>query len=183
MELGTISILVQLLLIFVLVAVFAGLRRLRIRRERRTLPGAAPAPAPASSPPWPMVRAMSAAVPPAAPVLSELPTPTWHAPVVAPNLVSEELLPGCFADTCADWAQIPPASAKAPDTRFSLADWSAPTDHVALDTTVDPASLDWALEAQVDLPRAPYPAAVRGASRAGGAPMSCTIAPQERQCA
>lgn len=132
MELGTISILVQLMLIFVVVVVFAGLRRLRIRREQRdVMPGAAPS----SSPPWPAVRTMS--------------------------------------------PSLPLASAKVPDTRFSLADWSAPTDRVALDTTVDPASLDWALEARVDLPRAPCPAA----ARAGGAPMSCTIAPQERQCA
>lgn len=176
MELGTISILVQLLLIFVLVAVFAGLRRLRIRRERRnTTPGAAPS----TTAPWPSARTPSPAALPAAPVLTELPLSVRRAPVAAPSLVSEELLPGCFADTCADWAQMPPAPAKAPDTRFSLADWSAPTDHVALDTTVDPATLDWALEVRVEPPRAPRPLA----SRAVGAPMSCTIAPQVHQCA
>lgn len=172
MELGTISILVQLLLIFVLVIVFTGLRRLRIRREQRdTTPGTSP---------WPSARTAAPAVPPA-PVLTELPVAVRRAPLQqGPNSrVSEELLPGCFADTCADWAQVASAPARAPDTRFSLADWSAPTDHVALDTSVDPATLDWALDVRVEPPHVPRPAA----TRAGGAPMSCTIARQVHPCA
>ena len=97
--------------------------------------------------------------------------------------MSEELLPPCFADTCADWAQVDPVPGQVPgqvpDTRFSLADWSAPTDRVALDSALDSAGLDWALEARVESPRATRPVPVR----TGGAPMSCTIAPQVHQCA
>lgn len=176
MELGTISILVQLLLIFVLVALFAGRRRMRIRRQQRdATPGAA---LPVATP-WPSVRSAAPAVVPA-PVLAELPVAMRRAPTQeASNLVSEELLPPCFADTCADWAPVERVSDKAPNTRFSLADWSAPTDHVALDVTPDPASLDWALETRVEPPRTPRP----GPSRAGGVSLSCTIAPQVRQCA
>lgn len=175
MELGTISILVQLLLIFVLVIVFTGLRRLRIRREQRdTTPGAVPLATAAS----PSTRTTAQAAP-AVPALAELPAAVRRAPPpAAPHLVSEELLPGCFTDTCADWAQVASAPARLPDTRFSLADWSAPTDHVALDTTVDPATLDWALEVRVEPPHVPRPAA----TRAGGAPMSCTIARQVHPC-
>lgn len=180
MELGTASILVQLLLIFVLVALFAGRRRIRLHRERRdTTPGAA---TPAATP-WPSMRSAAPAVPPA-PVLVELPVAMRRAPVQGvSSRVSEELLPPCFADTCADWAQVDPVPGKVPgqvpDTRFSLADWSAPTDRVALDSALDSAGLDWALEARVESPRATRPVPVR----TGGAPMSCTIAPQVHQCA
>ncbi|MDZ7858550.1 hypothetical protein [Sphaerotilus sp.] len=176
MELGTISILVQLLLIFALVAVFTGLRRMRIRREQRdTTPGAAPGLSAHTAAP--------AAPPAPAPVLTELPVAGRRAPHPqgVSSHVSEELLPACFADTCADWAQVASAPARAPDTRFSLADWSAPTDHVALDTSVDPATLDWALDARVEPPRVPRPVADPGGrrsdvlhNRAAGAPMHLT---------
>ena len=118
MELGTVSILVQLLLIFALVAVFAGHRHLKARRERlRSHPSAWPAPAEAQT--QPQVHAA-----PPAPVAR----PVLLAPEPDNRLVSEELLPACFADTCADWAHIEGdgRSAGSPmPTRFSLADWSA----------------------------------------------------------
>jgi hypothetical protein len=172
MELGTLSILVQLLLILVLVALFAGRRWMRLHRQRRDSAPVAQRPASAATPP-------ALAVPPA-PVLADLPLAMrrTQAPPV-PSLVSEELLPPCFADTCADWAQVGPAPAQASSTRFSLADWSAATDHVALDTTPDPATLDWALDAQIEPPRVPRSTAVRG----GRGAVSCTIAPPAHHCA
>jgi hypothetical protein len=175
MELGTASILVQLLLIFFLVAVFTWRRHQRARSERcNPHPGSAtlptsPAPAPAAR----------AALPPV-PHLVDLP-PMVRRAVGAPqaqSLVSEELLPPCFADTCADWAQVDPVSGTAANAHFSLSDWSAPTDRMALDHAPDPASLDWALEAPVNA----HPA--RPASgRSVASSMSCTIAPQVRHCA
>lgn len=186
MELGTASIVIQLVLIFLLVAVFTGRRHLRARRERRDQhPGAANPPASTLHP-----RHLPV---PATPELVELP-PTVRRAVPASNavrLVAEELLPPCFADTCADWAQVEPVPGKppvtpsvssapsAPNTRFSLADWSAPTDRVALDHAPDTASLDWALDARVETPRRVRPAP----ARSGDAPMSCTIAQPARHCA
>jgi hypothetical protein len=178
MELGTASILVQLLLIFFLVAVFTGRRYLRVRRERRNQhPGSAtlstsPAPAPA-----PAARAGLLPVP----HLVDLP-PMARRAAGAPqvqSLVSEELLPPCFADTCADWAQVDPVSGKAADAHFSLSDWSAPTDRMALDHAPDPTSLDWALEVPLDALRPARPASGRSVASS----MSCTIAPQVRHCA
>jgi hypothetical protein len=174
MELGTASILVQLLLIFVLVAVFTGQRHLRARRERRNQhPGRAALPAS----PAPTARAVLPPVPP----LVDLPPMARRSSAAAdaPSLVSEELLPPCFADTCADWAQVEPVSGQAASTRFSLSDWSAPTDRVALNHAPDPASLDWALDARVEASRPVRPAQGRSVASA----MSCTIAPQVRHCA
>ena len=148
MELGTWSILVQLLLIFVLVAVFAGRRHLRSRRDTRQPPTSmAPAPHPPAAARSPM---------PPRPVLTDLP----------PELPLELVHPS-FTDTCADWAPIAGAGAGpgpggAARVRFSLSDWSAPTDRVALDSPPDPAELVWA-------ERTPTP-------------MSCTIAPQAQHC-
>ena len=121
LELGTWSILVQLLLIFVLVAVFAGRRHLKARREARQPPAGSPSPA-APPPPPAMLRSPM----PPRPVLTELPP---------------ELVHPSFTDTCADWA---PVGGAAPTARFSLSDWSAPTDRVALDITPDPTDLVWA---------------------------------------
>ncbi|MEX8494863.1 hypothetical protein [Sphaerotilus sp.] len=119
MELGTASILVQLLLIFILVVLFAGRRWMRIRRDRRDAPPGVTAPPGRSSAP----------ALPAAPARVELPPSVRRAPVrEAPDLVSEELLPPCFADTCADWTQVESGMGQAPITRFSLTDWSAPAD-------------------------------------------------------
>lgn len=85
MELGAVSVLVELLLILVLVLVFTGRRRMKSRQDR--LAGIAPL---SSSPP-------SLAVPALVPLP---PDPDEF------SRVSEELLPTCFADTCADWAQV-----------------------------------------------------------------------------
>ncbi len=153
LELGTWSILVQLLLIFVLVAVFAGRRHLKARRDARQPPAGAP-PA-AVAPPTAMVRSPM----PPRPVLTELP------PELPPELVHPS-----FTDTCADWA---PVRGAAPSTRFSLSDWSAPTDRVALDTVSDPADLVWA-ERTSTPPAAP--------ARTAAASMSCTIVPQAQHC-
>jgi hypothetical protein len=177
MELGTASIVVQLLLIFVLVAVFTGRRHLRARRERRDQhPGAA-------GPRAPSAHAFHDPVT-AAPQLVELPPVARRAAPAstAESLVSEELLPPCYADTCADWAQIEPMPVKAsaaPNTQFSLADWSAPTDRVTLDQAPDAASLDWALDTRVEAPRPTRPVPIRS----GVSSMSCTIAQPARHCA
>jgi hypothetical protein len=152
LELGTWSILVQLLLIFVLVAVFAGRRHLKARRDARQPPAGAP---PAAVAPPAMVRSPM----PPRPVLTELP----------PELVPELVHPS-FTDTCADWA---PVRGTAPNARFSLSDWSAPTDRVALDTVPDPADLVWA-ERTSTPPATP--------ARTAAASMSCTIAPQAQHC-
>lgn len=98
MELGTVSILVQLLLILVLAVAFTGRRRMRLRQDRM---------ASAAPPPAPVVRA-PLSLPPALPDPDEI------------SRVSEELLLPCFADTCADWAQM----------------LSAQTDRIALDEPV-----------------------------------------------
>jgi hypothetical protein len=176
MELGTASILAQLLLIFVLVTLFAGQRHLKARRERRNQhPGsAALLPVAAMGVPMPMPMPRSSL--PSAPVLAELPPTVARPPrqLSADSLVCEDLLPPCFADTCADWAQVAPATGKAPDTRFSLSDWSAQTDHVALDSTPDPVDLGWAIDAPVQTPRVVRPTPLRAMAAA----MSCTIAPQ-----
>jgi hypothetical protein len=174
MELGTASILVQLLLIFVLVAVFAGRRHLRARREPRSQqPGSAALP----SSPAPSVQVSRAS----APQLVDLPPLAQRTAGTpeAQSLVPEELLPPCFADTCADWAQVDPVSGKAADAHFSLSDWSAPTDRMALDHAPDPTSLDWALEVPLDALRPARPASGRSVASS----MSCTIAPQVRHCA
>jgi hypothetical protein len=176
MELGTTSILVQLLLIFVLVALFAGWRRMRIHRDQRdTHPGVT---APLAAP-WPTARPAAPALTPA-PALAEMPFSMQGVPAqVAPILVSEELLPPCFADTCADWSQVGPAATQAPDPRFSLSDWSAPTDRMELDALPDSASLDWALDVPVETRHPVRATPIRSAMSS----MSCTIAPQVRHCA
>ena len=170
MELGTASILAQLLLIFVLVALFAGQRHLRARREQRNQHPGSAALLPVAAMPMP-----SPSLPPV-PVLAELPSTVARPPrqLPAESLVCEDLLPPCFADTCADWAQVAPATGKAPDTRFSLSDWSAQTDHVALDSTPDPVDLGWAIDAPVQTPRVVRPTPLRAMAAA----MSCTIVPQ-----
>ena len=179
MELSTASILVQLVLIFLLVAVFSVRRYLRVRGERRH-----PRPGNASllATPAPMDRSAVRA----APTLVDLP-PIGHRPGLSPDaqsLVSEELLPPCFADTCADWAQVvpqPDKSTAVPDTRFSLSDWSAPTDRMALDHAPDPAMLDWALDARVEPIRPSRLGRTRSGlsadvlhNRAAGAPLPLT---------
>jgi hypothetical protein len=176
MELGTTSILVQLLLIFVLVAVFAGRRRMRIRREQRdTHPGVS---MPAAAP-WPTVRPAASALP-LAPALAELPSSMRRAPAQAgPVLVSEELLPPCFADTCADWAQVESGTGQAPITRFGLTDWSVQADPAVDAAGLESSSLRWALDPPAETARCARPVPTRSASVA----MSCTIAPQVHQCA
>lgn len=160
MELDTASILVQLLLIFVLVAVFAGQRHLKARRERRRQPpGGTALPA--------MTAPVQTGLPPNGPRV-------LRAQPVVSLRVSEELLPPCFADTCADWAQVERATGHAPITRFSLADWSAPTDRVALEEVPALRELEWASDAPVPPRRTPRTASERQVTSA----MSCTIAPQ-----
>jgi hypothetical protein len=166
MELGTASVLAQLLLICILVAVFAGRRYLRANHERRNQhPGHAALPA------SPAPTAQSARPP--APQLVDLPLMALRAPATlnTQSLVPEELLPPCFTDTCADWAQV--------NVVLSLSDWSAPTDHVVLDSPPAPADLGWAIDAPVQAPRAVRPVPLRAMASA----MSCTIAPQVRHCA
>lgn len=176
MELGTTSILVQLLLIFVLVALFAGRRRMRIHRDQRdTHPGVTVPPAA----PWPTVRPAPPSLP-ATPALAELPASMRRVPMQqAPHLVSEELLPPCFADTCADWAQVESGTGQAPITRFGLTDWSVQTDSVVNGADLDSSALHWTLDTPAESDRRPRPVPTRSASAA----MSCTIAPQVHQCA
>lgn len=171
MELGTVSILAQLLLILALVAVFAGRRHLKARRERLGSPP--PGPAPAVAP----VQATVTAVPVRAP------RPVVLTPEPSSALVSEELLPACFADTCADWAHTEGEGAAGSPipTRFSLADWSAPTDRVALDEMPDLRDLGWAEATPVVSPRPARPLSGSGGAarevlhnRAAGAPLRLT---------
>ncbi|WP_338413030.1 hypothetical protein [uncultured Sphaerotilus sp.] len=176
MELGTTSILVQLLLIFVLVALFAGRRRMRIHRDQRdTHPGVT---APLAAP-WPAARPAAPALPPA-PALADMPFSMQRAPAqAAPILVSEELLPPCFADTCADWAQVESGTAQAPITRFGLTDWSVQADPAVDGADHESSVLHWTLDTPAETARRARPVPTRSASAA----MSCTIAPQVHQCA
>lgn len=177
MELGTVSILVQLLLILALVAVFAGRRHLKARRERLGSPPSPPVPVPA-----PAVAPVQVPVA-AAPVRAARPVVLTPEPSSA--LVSEELLPACFADTCADWAHMEGDGHGVADspipTRFSLADWSAPTDRVALDEMPDLRDLGWAEATPVVSPRPARPLSGSGGAarevlhnRAAGAPLRLT---------
>lgn len=120
-DLGVISVAVQLLLILVLMALFSGRRHLRSHRRRYDNDGQhRPDPArPASRP-------------------SEAGAgPRTQPPPPRDGLRSDDLLPACFADTCADWAprggSRTAAAAARTDPRVEAIDLDPPLHCSALD--------------------------------------------------
>ena len=119
-DLGVISVAVQLLLILVLMALFSGRRHLRSRRQRYDNDGQhRPDPArPASRP-------------------SEAGAGPRTQPPPRDGLRSDDLLPACFADTCADWAprggSRTAAAAARTDPRVEAIDLDPPQHCSALD--------------------------------------------------
>lgn len=168
MDLGTASILVQLFLIILLVALFSGRRHFSRHRDRY-LSGPPTRPAASSR--------QDDAVPSPAPVPVPVPARVDRTEVVAARSgtgsngtgrVAEELLP--FADTCADWTSVDTG----PEGARTRRAWDVTLDRVCLDLE-DPAR-SWAMLEPFEDSRPARALPLRGVAAGPVTGLSCTIA-------
>jgi hypothetical protein len=131
-DLGVVSVLIELLLILVLLALYSGRRHLRSRQQRYRDPAAPRRRRTGDGAPASAARPEAVAV--QAPRRAERTS----------GLRSDDLLPPSFADTCADWTPLAPqpverARGCAADPASNRIDLDAPLRCTALEQPFDEA--------------------------------------------